>query len=204
MNQTKEKVWIDEQGRKVPAIHVGKAAKLQETGAAKLLKEAIFINKRMVEFKTMIDKISDDVITAIAASFKGKKPSEKGNYTWYNFDRSIKVEVSVNDYIIFDDITIKMSKEKLDEFINQSLSGDQLFIKGLVQSAFSTKRGNLDAKKVMELTRYRTEISHPLFQESLNLLEASIRRSSSAKYFKLYTKANDGKYEYVNLNFSSI
>ena len=204
MNQSKEKIWIDEQGRKVPFVHVGKAAKIAELGASKLLKEAQFISKRMTTFKGMIDEISDNVINAVAASFNGRKPSEKGNYTWYNFDRSIKVSVSVNDFITFDDITIQMSKEKLNEFLDSTLNSETVFIKDLVQDAFATSKGKLDVKKVMSLTRYRSKIDNPLFQEALNLLEAAIRKPSSTEYFKIYTRNDDGSYKLINLNFSSI
>lgn len=204
MNQTKQKIWIDEQGHNVPAIHVSKANKLAEAGAAKLLKEAEFINKKMVAFKKMVDEISNNVIVATAKSFNGRQPTAKGNYTWYNFDRSVKIVVSINDYITFDDITIQMSKEKLNNFIDNTLTSDQLFVKDLVQDAFSTTKGKLDAKKVMSLTKYRTKIDNPDFQEALNLLEAAIRRPSSAKYFNVYYREADGSYKLVNLNFSSI
>src|SRR5690606_39592899 len=39
----------------------------------------------------------------------------KGNATFYNFDRSIKVEVSVDAPVKFDEMTIELAKAKLDE-----------------------------------------------------------------------------------------
>ncbi len=204
MNQTKEKEWIDEQGHKVPAIHVGKHLKLAEQGAAKLLKEAIFISKRMNAYKLLIDEISNSVIEATAKSFKGRKPTEKGNYTWFNFDRSVKIEVSISDRIVFDDILIQMCKEKLFAYIDKTLTSNEIFIKSIVQNAFATSKGKLDANKVINLTRYRKDIEHEDFQEALNLLESSIRRPSSTKYFKIYERNADGSYQFINLNFSSI
>jgi hypothetical protein len=132
------------------------------------------------------------------------KPEQKGNFTWYNFDRTIKIEVSINDRIEFDDLQITACKQKLDEFLNEQLDSKTEFVREMVTDAFSTSRGKLDAKKVLSLMKYKSKIKHQLFQEALTLLTDSIRRPDSRTYFRIWEQQPDGRYELLDLNFSSI
>ena len=132
------------------------------------------------------------------------KASGKGNFTWFNFDRSIRIEVSISDRIDFDDIAIEASKEKLDTFLSENLDSKTDFVKDLVIDAFSTTKGKIDAKKVMSLMKYRGKIKHPLFVEALDILASGIRTPESRTYFRIWKKEDDGKYSLIDLNFSSI
>lgn len=199
----KNKQWTDETGATVPVEYVSPGNRLKERHAATLLKEATIINKRLNIFKKQAQKLCTEVFEKMMDEYKVKAGS-KGNYTWFNFDRSIKVEVSINERIEFDDIAIKASKEKLDEFLNLSLDSKQEFVKELVADAFSTSRGKLDAKKVMGLLKYRSKIKAPLFQEALDLLSSSIRKPSSKTYFRIWNRNDDGSYSLIDLNFSSL
>lgn len=202
--KVKDQVWIDESGKKVPVEYVTPSARLRERHAATILKEAMLINYRLSTFKTLINKLCNEVFTKALNELNADAADSKGNITWYNFDRSIKVEVKINDRIEFDDITINACKGKLDEFLSQALDSKTEFLKDMVTEAFSTSKGRLDSKKVMSLTKYRSKIQNPLFQEALNLLEDSIRRPDSKTYFRVWEREPDGSYKNVELNFSSI
>jgi predicted Zn-dependent protease len=154
-------------------------------------------------FKSYIKEVCQEVYETFMAEKDNDTPG-KGNFTWFNFDRSIKIEVSINEQITFDDLTIKAAQDKLNEFLGNELSTTQEFIKELIKDAFSTSRGKLDSKKVMSLVRHKNRISDPIFQEAIALVEQSIRRPESKTYFRIWQKNEDGKYEVVDLNFSSI
>lgn len=203
VHTTKDKVWVDEAGTRIPFNRVTKVERLKERQAASLHVEAVRINKQLASFKEKIRKICDEVYAAVMAE-NGAKTDAKGNFTWYNFDRSIKVEVNINDRIDFDDLTIKASKEKFDEFLDDNIEGKAEFAKELVSDAFSTSRGKLDAKKVLSLLKYRQKIKDAKFQEAITLLEKSIRRPGSRTYFRIWQLDAEGKYQNIDLNFSSI
>ncbi len=203
IQKVKDEKWINESGESVPVKYIGAGDRLKEKHAAILLKEAKFASEKLQGFKTQMSKLCDEVYAKMAEEFKIKAVS-KGNYSWFNFDRSIKIEVSISERIDFDDIAIKACKEKLDEFLNTNLSTKQEFVKELVTDAFSTTRGKLDAKKVMSLLKYRTKITDTIFQDALNLLEGSIRRPDSKKYFRIWEREEDGSYKLIDLNFSSL
>ncbi len=200
--QAKEKMWVDETGISIPVSRIRKSEKLREKEAYGLAKDAIDINESLKAFKLKIREAVNDVYSALAEENNVKKDT-KGNITFFNFDRSIKVECSVSERIAFDETLIGMCKAKLNEFIDDNLTGLDTLIKELVNDAFSTTKGQLDAKKVMSLLKYRSKIKAQKFQDALDLLEKSITRPSSKQYFKVSVKGEDGGYQNVDLNFSS-
>lgn len=203
IQKVKDKSWTDETGRIVPMDYISLGNRLKERAAGTLLRKAKSINAHLTAFKKETQLLCDKVYKKMLEEFKAKEGS-KGNFTWFNFDRSIKIDVTINERIDFDDLTIKACKSKLYEFLDENLNSKQDFVKEMVTDAFSTSRGKLDAKKVMSLLKYRTQIKAPLFQEALDLMEQSIRRPDSKVYFRIWERCEAGSYELIDLNFSSV
>lgn len=195
--------WTDETGIPVPFNRLSKSEKLKEQIAGNLLKNALKINTSLISFKSDIDNSILQIRDSLMDEKKLHKES-KGNFTWYNFDRSVKVEVNVNETIQFDEGLIAAAREHLDSFISKNVQGTDEVVRVLINSAFHNTKGGLDSKKVLSLMKYRTKIKAVEFQKALNLIEQSISRPSSKKYFRIWAKDADGKYHNVDLNFSSI
>lgn len=207
--QTKETTWKDEAGIPIPAARISKAEKLRETLAFNLATKAAKLNEQLTACKDEMKQACDAVVEAARAEAKmaNKEAKEtKGNFTWFNFDRSIKVECTINDQIAFDDLLLQMCKEKLDEFLNRALHGSDNaeMISQLVKDAFSNTRGKLDAKKVMNLLKYEDKVQSSLYKEAMKFLRESIRKPGSKTYYRVAVKKEDGQYEVINLNISSI
>ncbi|MHB9005071.1 MAG: DUF3164 family protein, partial [Coriobacteriia bacterium] len=150
IQKVKDEQWKDETGNMVPIKYISPANRLREHHAGVLLKEAKLCSTRLADFKQQMQLLCSEVLVKTMEELKSTSDG-KGNFTWFNFDRSIKIEVSISDRIDFDDLTITACKEKLDEFLNNNLDSKQEFVKQLVTDAFSTSRGKLDSKKVMSL-----------------------------------------------------
>lgn len=201
------KTWIDENGLEIPASRVTSVEKKRERGAEKLLREASKINEKLSAFKEMMTEICDEVWRESMEEAGANPEAHKGNHTWYNFDRSIKVEVSISERIDFDDVLIEAAKQKFEEFLEKNTSGVEEMIRQLIMDAFNNTKGKLDAKRVMTLVRYRQRISpqkYPNFHEAVDLIEQSIRRPDSRKYFRIWQRDASGEYQNIDLNFSSI
>jgi hypothetical protein len=204
MIQTKkDKAWFDESGNLIPYSRLTNLEITRERELGKIMKEAQAINKRLSEFKESIKQATSKMVADFVAT-KGLDNLGKGNVTLFNFARTIKVEVSISDRIEFDDLTMKACKEKFDTFLQENIDEKQAFIKEMVNDAFSTSRGRLDAKKVMSLLKYETKINDSIFHEALALLKESIRRPDSKTYYRVWVKDDQGEYQNVDLNFSSI
>ncbi len=128
-NQQKasDKVWNDESGTGIPYNRTTKVERLHERSSAKIAKLALDVNKRLVAFNDVISDLSQEAYDAYMQS-KGIDKKTKGNYTWYNFDRSIKIEINVNQPIVFDSLTITAAKEKLDEFLDANIESKNHFL----------------------------------------------------------------------------
>ncbi|HEY5393431.1 MAG TPA: DUF3164 family protein, partial [Hanamia sp.] len=175
--------WTDETGIAIPFNRLSKSEKLKEQIAGNLLKNALKINTSLVSFKSDIDNSIMQIRDSLMDEKKLHKES-KGNFTWYNFDRSVKVEVNVNETIQFDDGLIAAAREHLDSFVSKNVQGTDEVVRVLISSAFHNTKGGLDSKKVLSLMKYRTKIKAAEFQKALNLIEQAISRPSSKKYFR--------------------
>jgi hypothetical protein len=128
----------------------------------------------------------------------------KGNMTFFNFDRSIKIERSISEPMRFDELTIAAAKEQLDKFLEEAIESKFDFAKEMILTAFETRRGQLDPKKIIPLTRYAEKVDHPLFTEACKLIQKSIRRPDSKTYYRVWAKEDGDKHVAVELNFSNI
>lgn len=201
------KIWKDEKGLEIPSNRITKSEKLRERRAEQLLKEANKLNDLLNKFKLNVTEICEEVYKAVLEENNVNPDERKGNFTWYNFDRSIKVEVAINERIEFDDALIAAAKVKFDEFLDSAANAVEEMIRSLIMDAFSTSRGKLDSKKVLGLIRHRSRVpsdKYPNFHEAIDLIERSIRRPESKTYFRIWEKDAEGKYQNVDLNFSSI
>src|SRR5205085_9242937 len=119
----------------------------------KLAKEALKISTQLTSFKVMIKNMCNDVFEKVMTE-KERQKATKGNFTWYNFDGSIKIEVSINENIEFDGMLIEKCKQLLLEMVGESINSDKAFIKEQVMRVFQTSKGKLDTKKIMNLRKY--------------------------------------------------
>lgn len=203
---SKDKVWIDESGNQIPYNRTTAIERMKEKNAFSLIKKGKSIAKFLAEMKEAVAKATEEVLAAEREA-NNVKLEGKGNYTWYNFDRSIKVQVDMSEPIRFDEIKIASAKEKLMNLIRENISGDE-FIISIAEDAFQTSSGRLDPKKILGLRKHsqriKNEVLKAQWDETMQLIDSSITRPKSKSYYKLWIKNEDGKYEGVELNFSAL
>lgn len=201
---TSDKYWLDEKGDKIPVNRLTKLERLQEKESYKLFKDALALQSKLSDYKNNVRKICEHVYELAMKEHGGKPEKSKGNFTWYNFDRSLKISVSISEPIRFDDLTIKAAKDLFDQFLDQAVESREDFVKDVIRDAFETRNGQMDAKQVLGLLRYRKKVKNPLFLAALDKIEEAQRRPSSKTYFQLAYLQEDGSYQNVELNFSRI
>lgn len=203
--KSSDATWLDESGNQTQYSRLFKYEKLMEKNAIKIAKEAIKINQSLASFKLQVAEMCEEVYDQYLKDKQVDKIGKgKGNFTWFNFDRSIKIEMSINERITFDDMGITTCKELLNQFLDENIDSKNSIIKEMVNDAFNTSRGKLDAKKVMNLLRYESKVKDHKFQEAMRVLKDSIRRPSSKSYYRIWCMDEAGEYQNIDLNFSSI
>ncbi len=202
--KVKNSIWIDESGMKIPVNRITAVERLMERKATEVCNKAVSVNAQLLALKNLIKEASAEVYARFMEE-KGVDPSTtKGFFTWYNFDHSIKIEVTIHDRITFDDMAISAAQEKLNAFLGEVVDSKLDYVKDLVNDAFATSRGRLDAKKVLSLVRYRDRIDHPQFHEATKLIESAVRRPDSKTYYRVSVRNEEGQYEAIELNFSNV
>ncbi|MDX1350244.1 MAG: DUF3164 family protein [Putridiphycobacter sp.] len=202
--KSSSEMWVDEKGRKVWYNRTTKTERLKERRARELRNKALRVNEQLASFKSDIQTICQEVFDTYMAENKLDISKHKGNFTWFNFDRSIKVEVSISERVEFDSLALTGAKELLDEFLEENVESKDDFVKELIMDAFETSRGSLDVKKIFDLIRYKSKIKNKKYQQAVKMLEDGIRRPDSKTYFRISQLMEDGSYEVIDLNLSSI
>lgn len=198
-----QKTWRDEQGHEVPYTRITPLERQKEKSAFNVAKEALKIQATLVKFKQLISECSAAIFEQVLTMSEQQK-ARKGNFTWYNFDMSIKIEVTVDDRIEFDALLIEKAKQKLLELVGEAVSRDKAFLKGLIMGAFETSRGKLDTKKILSLKKHASRVPDERFHEAMGYIDEAITRPFSKKYFRVFLRDAANAYQHVDLNFSSI
>ncbi len=199
-----DQTWTDEGGTTIPFNRVTALERKKESISHKLLTKAEALNNQLTEFHEYMRKVCQEIFEQAMKEADADATKSKGNFTWYSFDRSIKVETNINERIDFDDATIEAAKQKLNEYLKSKLNDKEEALRALIYSAFETSRGKLDAKKVLGLLKHKSRIKAERFQEAMELIEKAIRRPDSKTYYRVSERQPDGSYQTVNLNFSAI
>lgn len=198
--------WTDEAGNKIPVNRITKTEKMCDKHAYGLANKAIELSAKLSEFKGTIKVVCEHVLAAKLAELK-KAPTIKGNFTWYNFDQTIKIECQVSESIRFDEILIEAAKEKLLAVISNNITGDD-FIKEIVMDAFQTTAGKLDTKRILSLRRHTDKIKNASirteWEEAMKLIDKSVTRPDSKTYYRVSVKNAEGEFESIVLDFASV
>lgn len=204
----KSKVWKNATGETVPVNFVPDAALGCEILAAGAHKEAIKVEAALRTLHNYLQEASRKASEFIKDDFeikkKRKKADTKGNITWYNFDRSLKIETSVQDIVRWDDAMMTEALQLLNEYINSSLGDANVLIKGLVTKAFANTKGGVDSGRVFQLLKYENQINDKRFSQACNILRQAQDIARSKSYMRVWEKMDNGEYRNINLNFSSL
>lgn len=195
------KTWLDHRGNEVPRDYVPKFDRYNEIQVSKIFNAAIKLNEQIARFKAMSYEIADALYAEMLRNANIAPSDRKGNYTLTSFDKSIRIEVNVNELIEFDE-NINLAQMKLQEFIENKTKGVDIDIVALINQAFTTRKGRLDKARIFGL--FSLNITHPLWQESMELIQKSINRNSTVRYMEISEKDENGRYIPIRLNFATI
>lgn len=201
---SKQTFWKDEAGIEIPFNRTTPFERKCERSTAKIANRSLRLNSDLTEFKNDLKQEVEALYEDFKKENGGIIGKGKGGATFYNFDRSIKIEVSINETITFDENCINLAHEMLKEVISEGLSGAADWIEGIVLDAFAKSNGKLDTKKVLGLRKYEQKVNKPSYSEAMRMIDKGIRRPASKEYFRVWIKDEAGEYKDVQLNFSAI
>jgi hypothetical protein len=196
-----KKRWIDHRGNEVPAKYVPALEKDKDTYCSKTLRKAIEISAKLKAFKTDLLMEAEHLYYKMLEESNIDVNTRKGNMTIASFDKSIKIEISVQERIEFDD-NITLAQEKINEYLRLKLADGDMELAELVNSAFTTSKGKLDNKRILSL--FRMKIRHHLWIDAIELIKKSIQVNSTKRYIQIWVKDDQGAYKAVDLSLSTL
>jgi hypothetical protein len=203
----KSKTWVDADGNEVPYKFVPQGDRIKENLAATLLKKALKIEQQLQDFYNEIREGFDKVYQQMLDDYKIKNKKDrkiKGSYTWFNFNRSIKIEGDINDVVKWDEAKMALAREYFDEYLSKNLSTSNEFLRGLIQKVFSNSKGMIDTAQVFVILRYQDKEKDASFQKACNIMRDAQSVGNTKKYYRVWVREDDGSYRNINLNFSSL
>jgi hypothetical protein len=205
---TKNETWTNAAGDTVPYKFVPGSDKLKEKTAKKIYEAALEAEAALENLHTMMYYAIDEVKRKIANEYKVQNDKEKsfgkGNFTFYNFDRSVKVEANMNDIVKWNNAMMTEALQCLNTYLDGSLTEANILIKELVTKAFSNNKGMIDTGKVFQLLRYKDKIKNKHFQQACEIMTKAQDIDKTKLYMRVWVKQEDGQYRNINLNFSQI
>lgn len=198
------KTMKDATGQDIPVKFIPKIDLDADKKVKKILAAGKALQQKLIDYKNECLELCDGWYSQLLSELKSKEKdtdNKKGNYTLFSFDRSIKVTVRIGTRIEFDS-KIDIAKLKIDEYLQEITKGSNDEIKLIVNQAFTTTRGQLDSKRVLNL--FTLQITHKLWKEAMELLKASIKTNITKRYMEIAERDENGEYQTLVLQFSNL
>ena len=197
-------MWIDKRGKEIHPDNVRASDKIKDEMVKGIIKKALGEQERILEFKAdALDEI-DSYISLMRDEYNlDPNSGKKGNMTFESFDGLMRVTISVQQVIEFDE-KLSFAKEKLDEFLKLETKDSSANIQTLIAGAFDVdKKGSVNAKNILALKRH--EIDHPLWLEMMSIIDDSVQIATTKSYMRFYTKSGIGEaWEHIAMDPSKI
>ena len=172
------KVWIDRDGKEVPAKYVQKFDKERDAVSRR-------IHKRFLAGRKMLEQIVRDSIADLDALMKLKESvGAKGNFQTSSFDGLIQVEIRQQYNIQLDERVAKARELMLDYVKSEIARLDKKntdFLRKVVEDAFrADARGYLPISAILKLTRY--EVKDARWNEARGILQDAMKPVPGKRY----------------------
>ena len=172
------KIWIDRDGKVVPAKYVPKFDKERDAVSQR-------IHKRFLEERKRLEQLVVDSIADLDALMKLKESvGAKGNFQTSSFDGLIQVEIRQQYNIQLDERVAKARELMLDYVKSEIARLDKKntdFLRKVVEDAFrADARGYLPISAILKLTRY--EVKDARWNEARGILQDAMKPVPGKRY----------------------
>lgn len=191
-------IWRDHQGNEIPGQYVPAIAKKQDRLVKQKIKKALDMEAKLRKLKVEIFNDCDMLWHEMQEAENVR--TGKKSYSISTFDKAGKIEIDQSERIEFDS-KIEIAKAKINEFLETKENADT-DLKTIAHHAFETTKGKLDVKNVLSLKT--CNIKHPLWKRAMELIDESMARNNSKRYVRISHKDDNGEYQNIKLNISSV
>ncbi|OYT14917.1 MAG: sulfate transporter [Bacteroidetes bacterium 4572_77] len=199
--RNKKGMWMDGKGDFVPVRYVPKLDKAKDKIVVKLAEKAIKLNAQMEKFKVEVMAEIDGYIRTAEEFYDVAEQTMVGNKSLTDFANTLRVELSVNKTLAFDE-KLGIARVLIDDCIETWSEGANMKLVALVEQAFKTdKRGRIDRDRILGLRKL--EIADEKWQKAMKIIGDSLTVVDKKSYIRFQKKTN-GKWETISLDMAKI
>lgn len=168
-----------------------------------LSKEASELNAKLQAFAQKANEammLQRDKLNEYGAIRK----NSKGGFQIFTEDRTLKIKYAYNAIGDYDERANK-AEELLKEFIEHMVKKSDKKAYNIIQGLLErNKAGQLEYSRIQALYKYESDFDDPRWKEALKLFKESFVVKDSKMQPLFYKLNENGKYEHISLNFSSM
>ena len=192
----------DAKGNLVPLANIKEIDLLRDELVMEIAGKAHKVQQQMTAFKA--DSMADIAafVQLSADRYDVAVGGKKGNVTLHSFDGQYRVNLSMQDTLVFDE-GLLAAKALIDECINEWTEGSRSELKTLINAAFQVdKEGNISTARVLGLRRL--EIKDEKWQRAMEALSDSLQVHTSKQFVRVYKRDEAGDYQLVSLDIAKV
>ena len=202
MNIDKSQYKQDAKGNLVPLANIKEIDLLRDELVMEIVGKAQTVQQQMTAFKA--DSMADIAafVQLSADRYDVAIGGKKGNVTLHSFDGAYRVNLSMQDTLVFDE-GLLAAKALIDECINEWTASSRTELKTLINAAFDVdKEGNISTARVLGLRRL--EIKDEKWQRAMEALSDSLQVHTSKQFVRVYKRDEAGDYQLLSLDIAKV
>lgn len=163
---------------------------------------ALQLNSKLGVFKDGCMKALTDFYARMQEY--GDARGSKGNFTLFSNDGELKISYKVKQISSFDE-RADLAEEKLTNFLERFIKARNKKTYKLVMSLLErTNAGDFDINLINRLYKMENDFDDPDWTEAIKLFKESYAPRGTASYVTFHRRDEQGKFQNLTLNFSSI
>jgi hypothetical protein len=168
-----------------------------------IMTNAIDIFKDMKTFKELCHQLMDTQADKLS-EYGLMRSNSKGGFSITTLDGQLRVTRTRNTEPVFDERSEK-AIELIKDFLSDTVKKRDLKLYEILISLISrNKNQDLQYSEVMNLLQHEDKFEDTRWKEGLRLIKESYSNHLKGYGYEFKRKAADGKWEHLNLNFSSL
>ncbi|RJF94831.1 DUF3164 family protein [Oleomonas cavernae] len=193
----------DKRGRYVPIANVRQQDVLEDDLVKEMVAKADKASASLVALRNDLRSDIAAFIDLLGEKYGVARGGPKGNMTLQSYDGTLKVEISVGDFVEFGP-TLQVAKALIDKCLTTWSEGAHPDLQNFVTSAFEVnKQGRLDPQRILDLRRFN--IADETWQAAMKAIDDSIRVTRTKEYIRLYRRpAHDQNFEQIPLDLARV
>lgn len=189
-------------GDLVPEDRIKPVDKLRDELVQGLVTKAKALREDMLAFKLTAMGSIADFVELSASDYGVSYGGKKGNVTLTSFDGRYQLVRAMGEHRVFDE-RIQHAKALIDGCIIRWSAGGDSRVKALVEHAFRVnQQGRIDVNQVLSLRQL--DIDDAEWKTAMEAIADAIQVTGTSQYLRLYERQQNGKYQQLPLDISSL